>query len=379
MSAYDQAALDWHKKYKGKIQVVSSVPLENKDDLSTRYTPWVAAPCKAIEADPSTAYDYTWKGRSVAVVSDWTAVLWLWNIWWLAWLPVMEGKAILMKAFADIDAVPIVLSTQDPDEIINVVEAISPTFGAINLEDIKAPQCFYIEEELNKRLSIPVFHDDQHGTAIVVLGALINALKIVWKEKSNVTTTIVWAWAAWIAIANILHADWFTNIRVVDSRGVISSEREWLNEYKQRLIPFNKDAISWSIDDAISWSDIVIWVSQPNIITQDHVRSMNNDAIVFALSNPDPEIIRDDALEAWAVIYASGRSDFPNQVNNVLIFPWLLRGALDARIEDITMDHKVTAAHVLASITKNPTPDEILPSALDKSVAEIIRQSIMNT
>jgi len=372
MSAFDKAALEGHKKFQGKLKVESVVPVETADDLSTWYTPWVAAPCRAIAEDPAAAYEYTWKGRTVAVVSDGTAVLGLGNIGGIAGLPVMEWKALLMKAFAWIDGVPVVLSTQDPERIIETVEAISPWFGAINLEDIKAPECFYIEEKLNEMLSIPVFHDDQHGTAIVVLWWIINALKVVGKEAQDVTVTIVGSWAAGIATADLLHAYGIGDIRVVDSKGVVAVWRDRMNPYKEKVAAYNVSGVTGSIDDAIRWSDIVIGVSKPWIITQDHVRSMNDQSVVFALSNPDPEITRDDALAAGAAIYASGRSDFPNQVNNVLVFPGLLRGALEARVEDITMEHKRDCGIALAWMVEEPHAEMIIPSALNKSAADVM-------
>lgn len=372
MSAFDQASLDGHKKYQGKLAVVSVVPVETKDDLSTWYTPGVAAPCREIARDPDKAYDYTWKWRTVAVVSDGTAVLGLGNIGGLAWLPVMEWKALLMKAFANIDGIPLVLDTQDPERIIDVVEAIAPSFGAINLEDIKAPECFYIEEELNKRLSIPVFHDDQHGTAIVVLAGLINALKVVEKDPTDTKVAIIWSGAAGIAVADLLHAYGIGEISVVDSRGIVVVWRESMNKYKERVAAYNTSGVTGSMDDAIRWADVVVGVSQPDIITQVHVRSMADQPIVFALSNPDPEITRDSALEAGAAVYASGRSDFPNQINNVLVFPWLLRGALQARVPEITMEHKKQCGIALAAMIKQPTPEMIIPLALDKGAADVM-------
>lgn len=378
MSEFDSKALADHEAFQWKVAVHSKVPLDSKDDLSTYYTPWVAAPCREIAQDASLAYKYTWKSNSVAVVSDGTSVLGLWNIGWVAWLPVMEWKAILMKAFADIDAVPIVLSTQDPDEIIKTVEHISPTFGAINLEDIKAPECFYIEEELNKRLPIPVFHDDQHGTAIVVLAWLINACRVLERNIQTLVVTISWAWAAWIAIANLLAEYGVQTIRIVDSKGMLYEWREYMNTYKQSVVRFNTGNIQWNLRDALSWSDVFIWVSRPNIVSQDDIRQMNENPIVFALSNPDPEITRDEALAWWASIYASWRSDIPNQINNISAFPWVLRWALDARIQDITMDHKLAAAKSLAAYVDTPSDVKLLPNPLDKRVAGVVAQTICN-
>ncbi len=379
MQDYTTRALDAHKQYQGKIAVQSKVPVATTDDLSVWYSPWVAAPCLAIRDDVETAYEYTWKWNAVAVVSDGSAVLWLWNIWWVAWLPVMEWKAILMREFWWINAVPLVLATQQPDEIIKIVQAVAPTFGAINLEDIKAPECFYIEEALQASLPIPVFHDDQHGTAIVVLAWLYNALTVVWKNITDICVTITGAWAAWIATARLLHAAWVQNIRMVDSQWVIHTSRAGLNTYKELVAAYNRDNISWTLSDAMVWADVVIWVSQPWIITQEHIESMREHQIVFALSNPHPEITLEDARLWWAMVYASWRSDLPNQVNNLLVFPWLLRGVLDARIPQISMDHKLLCAQVLASIVATPTVWEILPSPLDKTVAPTLAQALVES
>lgn len=373
-SLYDTDALALHKTHTGKLGVTSKVPLETKDDLSKAYTPWVAAPCLEIAADPEKAYEYTRKSNSVAVVSDGSAVLGLGNIGWIAGLPVMEGKAILMKWFADIDAVPLVLSTQDPDEIIRVVEAVAPTFGAINLEDIAAPQCFYIEEELQKRLQIPVFHDDQHGTAIVTLAALINASTLTWKTLQTIKVVIAWAWAAGIATANLLVHAWVQNLILTDSQWVIGPHRTDLNTYKTALIHYNTRCSWWTLADALVWADVFIGVSKPDIVTREMVTTMNEQPIIFALSNPNPEITLEEA-QAWgAYIFASGRSDIPNQINNLLAFPGILRGALDARVSQITMDHKFRAAQALAAYVKEPQIDQLLPSPLDKNISGVIAQ-----
>jgi len=373
---YNTLSVEKHQQYRWKISVQSKVPLSSREDLSIYYTPWVAEPCRLIDQNPELAYQYTWKNNSVAVVSDWSSVLWLGNIWWLAWLPVMEWKAILLKEFGWIDAIPIVLSTQDPDEIIRVVEAISPTFGWINLEDIAAPNCFYIEEELKKRLSIPVFHDDQHGTAIVVLAGLINALKLVNKKFSDIKVVLVWAWAAGIAISKLLVKYWLQNLILVDSHGAIHSGREDVNTYKQSLLQYNINNESWSLKEVIVWADVFIWVSRPNLIQATDVEKMAKQSIVFSLSNPDPEITREEALAWWAAIVATWRSDFPNQINNLLVFPGIFRGALDYRIPQITDDHKIAAAEALANYVTDLNPDNIIPSALDKNIANIIAQSI---
>jgi len=373
---YAQEAINQHKKYRWKLTTQSKVPLETKDDLATYYTPWVAAPCLEIAKDKNLAYDYTWKNNSVAVVSDGSAVLWLWNIWPEAWLPVMEWKAILFKKYGSIDAIPIVLNTQDPDEIIKVVEAIAPTFGWINLEDIAAPNCFYIEEELKKRLNIPVFHDDQHGTAIVVLAWLTNALKLKNAELSSQKVVISWAWAAAIAIGKLLKKAWAENIVFLDSKWVIHSWRADLNKYKQEVSAWNLDQISGTLDDAIQWADIFIWVSKPGLLHKEHIQSMNPDPIIFALANPTPEIMPDEAISAWAFIVATWRSDFPNQVNNVLAFPGIFRGALDGRISQITDEHKIAAAKALANFVQNPNRERIIPSAFDQWVADVVSKAV---
>ena len=373
---YAQEAIDQHKKYRWKLTTLPKVPLETKDDLATYYTPWVAAPCLEIAQNKDLAYDYTWKNNSVAVVSDGSAVLGLGNIGPEAWLPVMEWKAILFKKYGNIDAIPIVLNTQDPDEIIKVVEAIAPTFGWINLEDIAAPNCFYIEEELKKRLNIPVFHDDQHGTAVVVLAWLINALKLKNSDFSSQKIVISGAWAAAIAIGKLLKKAWAENIIFLDSKWVIHEWRSDLNKYKQEVSSWNKDQISWTLDDAIKWADIFIWVSKPGLLHKWHIQSMNPDPIIFALANPTPEIMPNEAREAGAFIIATWRSDFPNQVNNVLAFPGIFRGALDGRISQITDEHKIAAAKALANFVKNPDRKHIIPSAFDEWIADVVAEAV---
>ncbi|MFZ2151241.1 MAG: NADP-dependent malic enzyme [Candidatus Absconditicoccaceae bacterium] len=373
---YNKLSVEKHQQYRGKLTIQSKVPLGSREDLSIYYTPGVAEPCRLISEDPELAYNYTWKNNSVAVVSDGSSVLGLGNIGGLAGLPVMEGKAILLKEFGGVDAIPIVLSTQDPDEIIRVVEAISPTFGGINLEDIAAPNCFYIEEELKKRLSIPVFHDDQHGTAIVVLAGLINALKLVNKKFSDIKVVLVGAGAAGIAISKLLVKYGLQNLILVDSHGAIHSGRGDLNKYKQSLLQYNINNESGSLKEVIVGADVFIGVSRPNLIQATDVEKMAKQAIVFSLSNPDPEITREEALAGGAYIVATGRSDFPNQINNLLVFPGIFRGALDYRIQQITDDHKIAAAEALANYVTDLNPDNIIPSALDKNIANIIAQSI---
>lgn len=376
MMNYYTRSLEEHKKYQWKVWITSRVPLETREDLSTYYSPWVAQPCLEIAEDPEKAYDYTWKSRSVAVVSDGSAVLGLGNIGGLAGLPVMEGKAVLFKAFGDVDAIPLVLNTQDPDEIIATVERIAPTFWGINLEDIAAPNCFYIEEELKKRLNIPVFHDDQHGTAIVVLAGLINALKITKKELWSLKIVIAGAGAAGLAIATLLKAYGAKHLIITDSKGCIHAERSDLNAYKLAWTATNLNNEQGSLADALVGADVFIGVSKPNLITAEEVKTMNPDPIIFALSNPEPEILPTEAEKGWASIIATGRSDFPNQVNNVLVFPGLFKGVLEARIPQIETKHKLAAAKALANFIKNPTKEEILPSALNKEVAEVIAQAV---
>lgn len=374
---YAELSLQEHKKHHGKLTVASTVPLETKDDLSTYYSPWVAAPCLEIQKDPEKAYDYTWKSRTIAVVSDGTAVLGLWNIGWLAGLPVMEWKAILFKKFGDVDAVPIVLNTQDPDEIIKVVQAIAPTFGGINLEDIKAPNCFYVEEKLKETLNIPVFHDDQHGTAIVTLAALINALKLVDKGKEHIKIVMSGAWSAGIAIANLLIARGVKNIILVDTQWAIYTGREaWMNPYKERVAPYNLNNEHWSIHDVITWADVFLGLSQPNIIDRNDIKNMSEKPIVFAMSNPNPEITPEEAKEWWAYIIATGRSDYPNQVNNVLVFPGVFKWALHYRISQFTQEHFLAAAYALSAFVSNPAPEQIIPSPFTPGIADLIAGAI---
>lgn len=373
---YNEQSLLEHKKHQGKVGITSRVPLETRDDLSTYYSPGVAEPCRMIAADPEAAYDYTWKSRTIAVVSDGSAVLGLGNIGWLAWLPVMEGKAVLLKWFADVDAIPIVLQTQDPKEIISIVENIAPTFGWINLEDIAAPNCFVIEEALKERLNIPVFHDDQHGTAIVVLAGLINAVKVVQKELTSLRVVIAGAGAAGIAIAKLLVKAWVEDIVMTDSRGVLTAWRERMNTYKDAIAAYNRRGVGGDLSDAIVDADVFIGVAQPDILSQEDIRSMASDPIVFALSNPVPEIMPEEALAAGAAVVATGRSDYPNQINNVLVFPGLFRGALDHRVSQITDEHKLAAAHAIAGYVDDISSESIVPSALDKNVANIVAEVI---
>ena len=376
---YNQKSLELHKKYHWKLATQSKVKLDSMDDLSTYYSPWVAAPCIEIAKDPGKAYEYTRKSNSVAVISDWSAILWLWNLWATAWLPVMEWKAILFKKFWNIDAIPLMIDTQDPDEIIKIIECIAPSFWWINLEDIAAPKCFYIESELKKRLNIPVFHDDQHWTAIVVLAGIINALKLKNEKIEDQKIIISWAWAAALAIGKLLWKAWAKNIIFSDSKGILCSSRSDLNEYKKEVLPYNKNNISWTLKDAIKDANIFIWVSKWNLLNADDIKTMATKPIVFALANPTPEITPEEAKKWWAYIIATWRWDYPNQVNNVLVFPWIFRWALDAHISQITDEHKLIAAHTLAECIKDIDTDNIIPNALQEGIAERIAKSITNS
>lgn len=373
---YDQESLKQHMKHRGKLEIHSKVPLLTQDDLSTYYTPGVAAPCREIASDPEKAYEYTRKSNSVAIITDGSSVLWLGNIGWLAGLPVLEGKAVLMKEFADVDCIPIALDTQDPTEVTSTIKNIAPGFGMIVLEDIKAPQCFYIEEELRKLLPIPVFHDDQHGTAIVVLAAIINALKLVDKKIDQIKVVMSGAGAAGIAIAKLLYEYGTTNIVLVDTHGAIYAERDGLDHHKQEVGKFNKHNERWSLHDVITWADIFIGVSKPNVLTRDDVKKMNDKPVVFALANPDSEITHDEAMAGGAYIYASGRSDLPNQINNLLAFPGVVRWALDNRIPNVTTAHEISVAEALAVYVQTPTVDQLLPSPLDKSIVWVVAQAM---
>lgn len=377
MTDYGQLSIEKHLEYKWKLAVQSKVPLNTREDLSIYYTPGVAKPCLEIAEDPEKAYLYTWKQNSVAVVSDWSAVLGLGNIGGLAGLPVMEGKAILFKKFADIDAVPIVLSTQDPDEIIKIVEWIAPTFGWINLEDISAPNCFYIEETLKSRLNIPVFHDDQHGTAIVVLAWLINALKLVNKSFDSIKVVISGAGSAGIAIGKLLHTYGVKHIVMLDSKWIIYSWRTDLNKYKAIFTETNINNSEWNLADALHNADVFVWVSKPNLLGTDEVSLMTDNAIIFALSNPIPEIMPDEAKRGGATIIATWRSDFPNQINNVLVFPAIFRGALQWHIPQILDTHKIAAAEALAACVENPTTDKIIPLPFDAGFVDAIVKAVI--
>ncbi len=375
-----ERSLDAHMKARGKISINPKIPILTKEDLSIAYTPGVAAPSKAIHEDPFKAYDYTSKGNLVAVVTDGSAVLGLGNIGGLAALPVMEGKAVLFKKFADVDAIPICLDTQDTEEIIRTVKNIAPTFGGINLEDISAPRCFEIERRLKKDLDIPVFHDDQHGTAIVLLAALVNASKVVEKKISDMDIVISGAGAAGSAIARIL-LDYSTkDIILCDTKGAIFEGREeGMNPEKEELAKItNKRKKQGSLEDMMEGTDVFIGVSMPGLVTENMISSMSEDAIVFAMANPEPEIMPGAAKNAGAKVVGTGRSDFPNQVNNVLAFPGVFRGALDSRARDITEEMKVAAAEALASCVSDSEldADHILPSPFNKDVAKTVAKAV---
>lgn len=376
---YFKESLKLHEKHKGKIEVVSKMKVESREDLSLAYTPGVAEPCRKIHENEENVYKYTSKGNIVAVVTDGTAVLGLGDIGPKAALPVMEGKSILFKEFADVDAFPICLDTKNVDEIVNAVKLIAPGLGGINLEDIGAPRCFEIEEKLKKILDIPVFHDDQHGTAIVVLAGLINALKIVNKKIEDINIVINGAGAAGTAISNLLLSAGAKNIIVCDRTGAIYKEREKMNEAKLILAQTtNLGNKSGSLGDVLVGADVFIGVSSADSVKPEMVRSMNRDAIILAMANPTPEIMPDLAKEAGARIIGTGRSDFPNQINNVLVFPGVFRGALDVRAKEINEEMKLAAAYAIAGyIDENDlNEDNIIPSALDKGVAKVVANAI---
>ncbi|MBQ3106110.1 MAG: NADP-dependent malic enzyme, partial [Eggerthellaceae bacterium] len=353
-----QESLQQHALWHGKIECTPKMRLENRHDLAVAYTPGVAEPCKAIAAQPELAYEHTIKRNTVAVVTDGSAVLGLGNIGPLAALPVMEGKAVLFKEFGGVDAFPICLDTQDTDEIVETVIRLAPAFGGINLEDISAPRCFEIEERLNDALDIPVFHDDQHGTAIVVLSGLINALRLVNKRAEEVSVVVNGAGSAGIAISKLLLAYGFTRITLADRKGLVSS-RTAKNEAQRAMLAYtNLDDVDGTLADGLRGADVAIGVSGPGAITPAMVASMAPDAIVFALANPTPEIFPDEALAAGARVVATGRSDFPNQVNNVIAFPGIFKGALEARAERITQEMKLAAANALANLVSPEELDE---------------------
>lgn len=379
MSLRDDA-LQMHKENQGKLEITPNIKVTNKEELSLAYSPGVAEPCKEIHEDPRTVYDYTIKRNTVAVVTDGTAVLGLGNIGASASIPVMEGKAVLFKSFAGINGVPIALDTKDTEEIIRTVKLISPNYGGINLEDISAPRCFEIEDRLKKETNIPVFHDDQHGTAIVTMAGLINALRIVDKDLSDIKVVLNGAGAAGIAIVKLLDSYGVRNMIMCDSRGAIFEGRSYgMNDTKDYVAKFtNKDKIEGSLQDVIKNADVFIGVSVASLLSQDMVKSMADDAIIFAMANPDPEIKPNDAKEAGAKVVGTGRSDFPNQINNVLAFPGIFRGALDTESTHINEDMKKAAVEAIANLIDEDelNPDHCIPGPFDKRVAPSVAREV---
>lgn len=375
----NEKALMLHEKWNGKLETVSKTPVKSREDLSLAYTPGVAEPCKVIAQDKEAAYKYTMKANTVAVVSDGSAVLGLGNIGPYAAMPVMEGKSVLFKEFGGVNAVPICLDTQDTEEIIRTVTYLAPGFGGINLEDISAPRCFEIEERLKEILDIPVFHDDQHGTAIVVLAGIINALKVVGKKKEDCKIVVNGAGSAGVAITKLLLTYGFPGIIMCDKVGIVSKDTEGLNWMQQKMaVVTNPDNETGTLADALKGADIFIGVSAPGIVSSEMVASMNKDAILFAMANPVPEIMPDAAKAAGAKVVGTGRSDFPNQVNNVIAFPGIFKGALEGRATQITEEMKLAAANAIASLVPDNelNEDNILPEAFNPSVAELVAEAV---
>lgn len=378
MDVYEKS-LKLHEEWAGKISTEPKCQVKTREDLSLAYTPGVAEPCRRIAENPEAAYQYTQKGNTIAVISDGSAVLGLGNIGAAAAMPVMEGKAVLFKAFGDVNAVPICLDTQDTDEIVNTVIRIAPAFGGINLEDISAPRCFEIERRLNEALDIPVFHDDQHGTAIVVLSGIINGLRITGKKKENCKVVVNGAGSAGIAITRLLLTYGFPHITMCDRNGILHKDYEGLNWMQQEMVKItNLEGQTGTLADALVGADIFVGVSAPGIVSADMVRSMNQDAILFAMANPTPEIMPDIAKAAGARIVGTGRSDFPNQVNNVVAFPGIFKGALEGRASIITEEMKLAAANAIANLVSDEELNEdfIMPEAFDPRVAEAVSNAV---
>ena len=374
-----EKALELHEKLQGKLETVSKTPVRTREDLALVYTPGVAEPCKVIAKDPAAAYTYTMKANTVAVVSDGSAVLGLGNIGPKAAMPVMEGKAVLFKEFGGVNAVPICLDTQDTEEIIKAVTWLAPAFGGINLEDISAPRCFEIEERLKETLDIPVFHDDQHGTAIVVLAGIINALKVVGKKKEDCRVVVNGAGSAGVAITRLLLTYGFSNIIMCDKSGILCDGAEGLNWMQEKMVKrTNLAHETGSLADALKGADIFVGVSAPGIVTEEMVASMNSDAILFAMANPVPEITPDLAKKAGARVVGTGRSDFPNQVNNVVAFPGIFRGALEGHAKQITDKMKLAAANAIAALVSDEELNEnnIMPEAFDPRVADVVADAV---
>ena len=374
-----EKALELHEKLQGKLETVSKTPVRTREDLALVYTPGVAEPCKVIAKDPAAAYTYTMKANTVAVVADGSAVLGLGNIGPKAAMPVMEGKAVLFKEFGGVNAVPICLDTQDTEEIIKAVTWLAPAFGGINLEDISAPRCFEIEERLKETLDIPVFHDDQHGTAIVVLAGIINALKVVGKKKEDCRVVVNGAGSAGVAITRLLLTYGFSNIIMCDKSGILCDGAEGLNWMQEKMVKrTNLAHETGSLADALKGADIFVGVSAPGIVTEEMVASMNSDAILFAMANPVPEIMPDLAKKAGARVVGTGRSDFPNQVNNVVAFPGIFRGALEGHAKQITDKMKLAAANAIAALVSDEdlNEDNIMPEAFDPRVADVVADAV---
>ena len=378
MSAIEQA-LEMHEKWNGKIETTAKSHVNSREDLAIAYTPGVAEPCKVIAKDPDAAYKYTMKANTIAVVSDGSAVLGLGNIGAKAAMPVMEGKAVLFKEFGGVNAVPICLDTQDTEEIIKTVVNIAPAFGGINLEDISAPRCFEIESRLKELLDIPVFHDDQHGTAIVVLAGIINALKVTGKKKADCKIVVNGAGSAGVAITKLLLTYGFSHITMCDISGILGKDSQNLNWMQKKMVEVtNLEGKKGTLADALNGADIFVGVSAPNIVTKEMVASMNKDAILFAMANPVPEIMPDLAKEAGAKVVGTGRSDFPNQVNNVVAFPGIFKGALEGRATKITEEMKLATAKAIASLVPDEELNEnnILPEAFDPRVADVVSEAV---
>ena len=374
----DEQILEAHRKFKGKVSVELTTPIASQDDLALAYTPGVAVASSVIAGDKNRVWELTGRRNRVAIVSDGTAVLGLGNIGPEAAMPVMEGKAALFKQFAGVDAFPVCLATQDTDEIIQTVKALAPSFGGINLEDISAPRCFEIEETLKRELSIPVFHDDQHGTAVVLLAALINAFKLTKRSFESTRIVINGAGAAGTAIARILLSQGAKNILILDSKGIIHRKRSDLNSEAKTFLAAatNPENVEGSLEDAMKNADVFIGVSAPGLVNASMIQSMNDDPIIFAMANPDPEIMPEEAKKAGAAIVATGRSDYPNQVNNILAFPGIFRAALDAEAEDITEDMKLAAAHALSECVNTLSPEKILPDPLEEGIAQKVAEAV---
>lgn len=378
---YNQKSLKLHEELKGKIEVISRVKVGDAESLATAYTPGVAAPTLEISKNPENSYVYTRRGNLVAVVSDGSAILGLGNLGGLSAMPVMEGKCVLFKEFGGVDAFPICLDTQNSDEIVNIVKNLSISFGGINLEDISSPRCFEIERRLNDELDIPVFHDDQHGTAIIVLAGLINALKIVKKDIKDVKIVVNGPGAAGTAITWLLKDFGAKNITLSDEYGILYPSRDKMEWHKKELAEtFNKEDVRGNLSDAVKGADVFIGVSKGNLLTTDMVKSMNKDAIIFAMANPTPEILPDVAKQAGAKVVGTGRSDFPNQVNNVLAFPGIFRGALDAKARKITKNMKIAAAKAIAGVISDDelNADNILPKPFDKRVKVAVSKAVFD-